>query len=254
MSNLDMTKNTGPADTEARITAAEQDYLRAIFKLSQRSDGRVTTSQLAARLSVRSASVTAMLQKMSAGETPLVQYEKGRGAMLTPSGERAALQLVRHHRLLELFLEEKLGYAWDEVHDEAERLEHVVNDAFVDRIAALLGHPTRDPHGHVIPGPELEAAPAIGEALTTLAEGECGQVRSVRDDNSAYLRELAAAGVHPDAALTIVSRRPCGETVLGFVGTEATATLSAGAASQVMVERIIDGDGPSHSAQPVGIT
>jgi len=157
-----------PLPVHSGLSPAVQDYLRAIYKLARRgpADARVTTSQLAGWLGFRPASVTTMLQKMAAAEPALVEYEKHQGVRLTADGERAAIALVRHHRLLELFLQEKLGYGWDEVHDEADRLEHVVSDELAERIAAVLGNPTHDPHGHAIPGADLTPAPASGTPLS----------------------------------------------------------------------------------------
>ena len=150
-----MTRNSMP---DVIHSPAVEDYLRAIYQLSDQSepvDARVTTSRLAERLDVRPASVTAMLQKLAAATPALVDYHKSHGARLTAEGERAALGVVRNHRLLELFLHEKLGFRWDEVHDEADRLEHAISETTADRIAEALGHPVRDPHGHAIPDGDL---------------------------------------------------------------------------------------------------
>jgi DtxR family Mn-dependent transcriptional regulator len=187
---------------------AVQDYLRALYKLdSQYPAGeRVTTSQLAERLAVRPASVTAMLQKMAAAEPALVEYHKSRGARLTAEGELAALEIVRNHRLLELYLHEKLGYSWDEVHEEAERLEHAITQEFAGRLSAALGHPTHDPHGHAIPSAELvvDNPPAI--PLSRLKPGQTAVVRHVQDEDPASLRYLAAIGIAPGCLLHAVAR------------------------------------------------
>ena len=135
------------------LSPAVQDYLRAVYKLARRNPpgSNVTTTQLSERLGITPASVTVMLQKLAAANPPLLVYHKHQGVSLTVSGEQAALGVVRHHRLLEQYLHEKLGYSWDEVHDEADRLEHVISDQLASRMAAALGYPTHDPHGHVIP-------------------------------------------------------------------------------------------------------
>src|ERR1041384_6961340 len=135
-----------PATSEA-----VDDYLKAILELSGPDDLRVTSNALAERLGVRAASVTGMLQKLAGQRPPLVIYEKHHGARLSTAGKRRAWELVRHHRLLELFLHDVLKYPWDEVHDEAERLEHFISERFEDRVAAILGDPEIDPHGHIIP-------------------------------------------------------------------------------------------------------
>ena len=127
------------------------DYLKAILELGGAEDSRVTTNALAERLGVRTPSVTGMLQKLASQRPALVLYEKHRGVRLTAAGKRRAWELVRHHRLLELFLHDVLKYSWDEVHEEAERLEHFISERFEDRVAAILGDPEIDPHGHVIP-------------------------------------------------------------------------------------------------------
>ncbi len=135
------------------ISSSIQDYLKNIYALS--SSGEASTSALATRLGVAPASVTGMLQKLASLQPPLVVYEKWRGAHLTPEGERAALEVLRHHRLLETFLVESLGYSRQTVHEEACKLEHVISEEFEARIDAALGHPVRDPHGAPIPSAEL---------------------------------------------------------------------------------------------------
>ena len=202
--------NLGTAKYRDTISPATEDYLRALYLLGRRNpDGQpVTTSQLAERLAVRPASVTAMLQKLAAADPPLVAYHKSHGARLTDAGRRAALGVVRCHRLLELFLHEKLGYTWDEVHDEADRLEHVISPAMVERLAAALGHPTRDPHGHAIPDANLTPTAAAFVPLTTLATGQSAVIEQVGDDDPALLRRMAALGLLPGATLTVLAGAP----------------------------------------------
>jgi DtxR family Mn-dependent transcriptional regulator len=132
------------------------NYLKAILSLGGPEECRVTIKSLAERLSVAPASVTNMLQKLAASQTPLVEYERHRGVLLSSAGKRRALEVVRHHRLIETFLFEVLDYPIEEVHDEAERLEHFISERFEERIAAKLGHPKIDPHGHSIPTMEGE--------------------------------------------------------------------------------------------------
>lgn len=190
---------------------AVQDYLRAIYQLLEQHEGagrnttRVTTSQIAGWLDVRPASVTAMLQRMAAAEPALVDYHKSYGAHLTADGERAALAVVRNHRLLELYLHEKLGFGWDEVHEEADRLEHVIGDALVERLAESLGHPTHDPHGHAIPPADLslERPPAV--SLLSLGAGESAVVRFVRDEDAELLRYLDEVGLRPGAGVRVLA-------------------------------------------------
>jgi DtxR family Mn-dependent transcriptional regulator len=132
-------------------TESVDNYLKAILALGGPEESRVTGSALAQRLKVASASVTNMVQRLAAGSPPLVKYERHRGVLLSVAGKKRALEVVRHHRLIEAFLYEVLDYPIDEVHEEAERLEHFISERFEERIAAKLGHPKIDPHGHFIP-------------------------------------------------------------------------------------------------------
>lgn len=129
---------------------SRQDYLKTIYKLCE-VQGRATTSEIALALDLKPASVTSMVKKLSRVEPALLDYRKHYGVTLTPAGEKAALSIIRHHRILETYLCEKLGYDLDEVHDEAERLEHATSPKMIERMAMILGHPTHDPHGDRIP-------------------------------------------------------------------------------------------------------
>src|SRR5271169_5565885 len=182
------------------------DYLKAILELAGAEDSRVTTNALAERLGVRTPSVTGMLQKLAAQRPALVLYEKHRGVRLAAAGKRRAWELVRHHRLLELFLHDVLKYSWDEVHEEAERLEHFISERFEDRVAAILGDPEIDPHGHVIPqkyeaGVFRDEVPLARLPLRTVAT-----ISSVSDRSAVALRELDRLGLRPGARL-VVERR-----------------------------------------------
>src|SRR6266478_3036609 len=189
-------------------TEAVDDYLKAILELSGPQETRVSSNALAARLGVRAASVTGMLQKLATQRPSLIQYEKHRGVRLTTAGKRRAWELVRHHRLLELFLHDVLKYSWDEVHEEAERLEHFISERFEDRVAAILGDPEIDPHGHLIP-PKDEAGffrdeiPLLRWPLMRTAT-----ISSVSDQNSGALRELERLGLVPGATLNIEEKIP----------------------------------------------
>src|SRR5512143_1921314 len=137
-----------------QLTDSIQDYLKAIYELTQ-NGASASTNALASRLDVEPASVTGMVQKLAATKPALVEYRKHHGVKLTPVGRRAALEVIRHHRLLEAWLVKTLGYSWDEVHVEAEKLEHVISEDFEERMAAALGDPVRDPHGELIPSSDL---------------------------------------------------------------------------------------------------
>lgn len=188
-------------EAELPLSPAACDYLRALYTLSEVNAGPVTTSRLAERLDVRPASATAMLQKLAAAEPPLVSYHKSRGAELTGAGRRTALVLVRCHRLLELFLHEKLGYGWDEVHAEADRLQPGVSAALADRLAEALGQPTHDPHGHAIPAADLSLPEAEALPLYDLPGGARTVIVRVSDDDPSLLRLMDELGLRPGAAV-----------------------------------------------------
>ena len=184
-------------------TESVDDYLKAILELGGEKDARVSSNALAAHLGVRAASVTGMLQKLAAQKPPLVKYQKHHGAHLTSAGEMRALEVVRHHRLIERFLHDVLDYSWDEVHDEAERLEHFISERLEDRIAAKLGDPATDPHGHPIPK-RNGALPDHKEVLLTKwACGVAAVISSVSDRNPAALREMNCLGLKPGVAITV---------------------------------------------------
>ena len=188
----------GPYTTESA-----DDYLKAILELGGPQQERVTSNALAERLGVRAASVTGMLQKLAAQKPPFVKYMKHHGARLTATGKVRALEVLRHHRLLERFLHDFLDYSWDEVHDEAERLEHFISERFEDRIAAKLGDPETDPHGHPIPE-RSGALPTRSEVL--LSKWTCGVpavISSVSDRDPVALREMTRLGLRPGVAVMV---------------------------------------------------
>lgn len=194
-------KSVSPSKSES-----VDDYLKAILELGGAEDSRVTTNALAGRLGVRTPSVTGMLQKLASQRPALVLYEKHRGVRLTSTGKRRAWELVRHHRLLELFLHDVLKYSWDEVHEEAERLEHFISERFEDRVAAILGDPEVDPHGHIIPqkykaGVFRKEVPLLRWPLQTPAV-----ITSVSDRSAAALRELERLGLVPGVSLSVERR------------------------------------------------
>src|SRR5689334_2861307 len=186
------------------LTEAVQDYLKAIWKLGQH--GRVTTSALAEELGVSAASATAMLKRLAS--LGLVEHERYHGAVLTPAGERIALEIVRHHRLLELYLMQALGLGWDEVHEEADRLEHHLSEEVEARIDEALGFPTHDPHGDPIPSPQLELTIESRMPLRELEDGVQAVIRRVPDGDPALLRYLGTLGLTPASEVTIVQRAP----------------------------------------------
>src|SRR3990172_5126750 len=184
------------------MTQSIQDYLKHIYELNERGDS-ASTNDLAARLSIAPASVTGMLQKLANSTPPLVIYKKHQGVTLTKNGEKAALEVIRHHRLLETFLVNTLGYSWDEVHREADKLEHVISEDFEARMAEALGNPTRDPHGELIPTADLIMPADESCPLASLRTDETATVRRVSDDDPALLRHLREIGVIPEVKITV---------------------------------------------------
>jgi DtxR family transcriptional regulator, Mn-dependent transcriptional regulator len=196
-----------PASSEAI-----EDYAKAIYTLSRRSGGPVGTSELAARLGVAPATATAMLKRLDG--MGLVDHQPYHGVNLTPAGERVALEVIRHHRLLESYLSEALGMPWDRVHEEAEVLEHYISEDLELLIAAKLGDPSHDPHGDPIPGPDLEfAEEEDSRPLEALQEGDSATFTRVSDSDSEMLRYLAERGIKPGARLLVKGRQPFGGPV-----------------------------------------
>jgi DtxR family Mn-dependent transcriptional regulator len=187
---------------------AVDDYLKAIFQLSGKSERQVSSTEIAIHLTITAASVTNMLQKLAAQEPPLVAYKKHHGVKLSKAGKKRALEIIRHHRLIETFLHKVLDYPWDEVHQEAERLEHFISERFEERIAAKLGHPEFDPHGHAIPGLDGSLPSDELQSLSQLRPGQTAKVFSVSDKDPEMLRYLAGQGIRPGVRLTLSEQLP----------------------------------------------
>ncbi len=183
-----------------------EDYLKAIYKLEKEIDGGVTTSRLADELGVAGASVTNMVKRLA--DMGLVNYESYYGTTLTDSGEKIALEIIRHHRLLELYLKEVMGYSWDEVHDEAEKLEHHISEQFEDRIAELLNDPAFDPHGDPIPSKDGKMPVVKSFPLVKVDDHESCVIHRVTDQNPELLRYLEKQGLIPGVKVKIVNREP----------------------------------------------
>ena len=192
------------ARTQALIhTESVDDYLKAILELSGPEEQRVASNALARQLRVRAASVTGMVKKLAAQRPALVKYEKHHGVQLTRAGKMRALEVLRHHRLLERFLHDCLDYTWDEVHEEAERLEHFISERLEDRIAAKLSDPQTDPHGHLIPE-RSGALPQREEIL--LSNWACGVralISSVSDRDPSRLRQMERLGLRPGVSIVV---------------------------------------------------
>ena len=222
----------GRRDTEAVHSRAVEDYLKAIFKLQGESEP-VSTTALAAELDRSAASVTNMVKGLA--EQGLLVHEPYHGARLTETGESAALKIIRRHRVIETYLIERLGYTWDGVHAEAERLEHAASEELIDRMARALGDPLEDPHGAPIPSPEgiIERRDLV--ALSELPEGAEAVVREVPDEDSERLRELAAAGFLLGTDVVVVARRGDGTMVVRVAGNQ--TKLDAATAGMIRLER-----------------
>lgn len=182
-----------------------EDYLKVIYKL-QTADDKVTTQAIAEELNVQSPSVTNMVKRLA--ELNLLEHTPYRGVALTASGEKAALEVLRHHRLLELYLAEALGYSWDEVHEEADRLEHSISEEFEARIDRMLGYPTTDPHGDPIPTREGEIQASSDLRLSDFEVGDTVVIERVCDRDPEKLRYLGQLGLYPGTELTILERYP----------------------------------------------
>lgn len=222
-------KKTSPAKTEA-----VDDYLKSILELSGPEQKRVTSNALAAHLDVRAASVTGMLQKLAGQRPSFVNYEKHHGVQLTETGKLRALEILRHHRLLERFLHDVLDFSWDEVHEEAERLEHYISERLEDRIAAKLGDPDVDPHGHRIPEKDgvLEAREEV--ALSNWPCGVPAAISSVSDRDSTALREMKRLGLTPGVQLTVEPGRR-NASLLVRIGGQPPARVSGRLAAEILV-------------------
>jgi DtxR family Mn-dependent transcriptional regulator len=213
-----------------------QDYLKLIYEVTQGGTSASTTA-LAKRLGVAPASVTGMLQRLSAVRPPLVTYRKYRGVTLTGAGRRAALEVIRHHRLLEAWLVQSLGYSWDEVHDEAEKLEHAISEDFEERIAASLGDPQRDPHGEPIPSADLVMPRDASISLSSLRPDQVATVRRVQQRDPRILRHLRQLGLVPGARLKALAVSPFDQTMrLRVQGRKEESVLGPPVTQQVFVE------------------
>jgi DtxR family Mn-dependent transcriptional regulator len=214
---------------------AIEDYLKTIYMLAE-EESPVSTSRIAAARNVKPASVTGMLQRLE--NLQLVNYEKHYGVTLTDNGRKIALEVIRHHRLIELYLIEALGFSWDEVHEQADILEHVISEKLEERIAAALGYPTLDPHGDPIPSKEGKFVQADLIPLTQVEPGTTTRVsRILHDDNSEMLRLLADLGLIPGAEITVINQPPSADSLTFTLNTK-NRQIDQSAAAAVLVELI----------------
>lgn len=218
-----------------KLSKTSQDYLKYIFTLSE-GGKPANTSDLAKRLKVSPASVTEMLDRLASAEPPLVIYKKYQGAMLTEAGRQAALEVLRIHRLLETFLVEILGYSWDNIHEEACRLEHVISKEFCERIADLLGNPTYTPHGEPIPTEDMSMPVQVTRSLGSLRSGDVAHIRRVLDDDAGLLRYLSENGIVPYNKITVVGYSEFDENLtINVEGFEAAVVIGPKVAGKIFV-------------------
>lgn len=222
------------------LSEAVEDYLKAIYELTLVGE-RATTSQVADSIGVSPASVTSMLQKMASLQPALVDYQKHHGVSLTQAGRCAALEVIRHHRLLEVFLNEMLGYSWDEVHSEADRLEHYISEELETRLAKMLGNPLVDPHGAPIPSSDFQIPPQETLLLSELrpsgtAVPTKAQVVQVDDSNADLLIYLGKIGLLPGTRISVLDYSPYDGNLFVQIGAQReTRVLGPGVTSQVLV-------------------
>ena len=215
------------------------DYLKAILELSGPTAEPATSNRIAERLGVSAPSVTGMLRKLSTGNRPCVTYQKHHGARLTNEGRRRALRIVRRHRLVELFLCEVLGYSWDEVHEEAERLEHFISGKLEERIARKLGNPEFDPHGDRIPSKHGTLPKRKTVRLSEAPAGQTAVVSSVSDRDPEMLRYLQRIGLVPNRRLTVLEHAPFeGPTMVRLHGERQSRGISPKLARAVLLQEI----------------
>jgi DtxR family Mn-dependent transcriptional regulator len=224
-------KASRPSARPEPLTAPVEDYLKAIYAFER--DGRgAATNDIAQRLSIAPASVSGMVQRLA--DQGLVEYERYRGVRLTSAGRRAALKTIRRHRVIEAYLVRALGYGWDVVHEEAERLEHAASDTLIDRMAEAIGEPLTDPHGAPIPTREGKIDETPHQSLADVPVGKRTRVVRVGDEDPGMLRYLDSLGLRPGAEVVLTNRAPFDGPLTIEVGS-ATQQVGAALASRVLV-------------------
>ena len=218
------------------LSSAEENYLKAIFKISERKGTPVSTNAIANELSTSAASVTDMLKKLSSKE--MVKYEKYRGVHLSNQGTKQATQLIRNHRLWETFLVQKLGFNWGEVHDIAEQLEHIQSDVLVDRIDEFLNFPRFDPHGDPIPDKQGKFVFRLQHSLDTLQPGDQGIIVSVQNHEREFLEYLAEFSIGIGAQIKVIERLSFNDSLKIQVDDEDPTVISPSITKNVHVKKI----------------
>lgn len=205
-------------------SSSVEDYVKVIYTYTEWQDKPITSSQLATRLGIANSSVSEMVRKLK--EAGLVDHRPYGSVTLTEPGRLLALAMVRRHRLLETYLAQELGYRWDEVHNEAESLEHAVSDQFIERLASKLGNPNRDPHGDPIPAADGTVRMPSARQLTELDAGHTGSITRISDDNPELLRYLDNERIHLDCRIQMLGRKPFGGSLMiRLLGTDGDQKL-----------------------------
>jgi DtxR family Mn-dependent transcriptional regulator len=218
-----------------------EDYVKVIYSFTEWQDKPITSSQLAQRLGVANSSVSEMVRKLK--DQGLVDHKPYSAITLTRDGVRLALSMVRRHRLIETYLVQQLGYSWDEVHDEAEQLEHAVSDTFIERMAAKLGNPLRDPHGDPIPGADGTVRMPHAHLMNELDQGHTGRITRISDENPDLLRYLSAEEIDLDSEVEVVGRKPFGGALVVRISSEGK-TREYDLADEVTSAVWVDSDTP----------
>lgn len=217
-----------------KLTISIQDYLKTIYELTENGES-ASTNALAQKMTISAPSVTGMIQKLASAKPPLVEYKKHQGTTLTRDGKRAALEVIRHHRLIEAWLVQTLGYTWDEVHEEAERLEHVISEDFERRIAAAMGHPIRDPHGDLIPTEDLKMPVDESTPLSAMRPGQIATIQRVKASDPNLLRYLEELCLVPGAEIEIKEHSPFDHNLTVKIEKK-SVVLGLNITSQIFVE------------------
>jgi DtxR family Mn-dependent transcriptional regulator len=222
------------ADELPTLSRSVEDYLKAIYALSEQGES-ASTSRIAETLEVQPASVSGMIRRLA--ESGLVEHVPYRGVRLSPEGSRAALRIIRRHRILETYLSRRLGYSWEDVHAEAERLEHAASDELIERMAMTLEDPSHDPHGAPIPTREGDMEVVDHPTLAEVAAGDLVRIRAVRDNDSERLRYLEMRGLLPGTLLLVETRAPFGGPITVRIGEGEgiEETIGADLASRIRV-------------------
>lgn len=218
------------------LTISIQDYLKNIYELTENGEA-ASTNALARKLNISAPSVTGMIQKLASSKPALVEYQKHQGVTLTREGKKAALEVIRHHRLLEAWLVQTLGYSWDEVHEEAERLEHVISEDFERRIAAAMGNPVRDPHGELIPTADLKMPFDDSTPLSALRPGQTATIQRVKASDTELLRYLEGLDLVPGARIEVKEYSPFDHNLTIKVGRK-SVVLGLNITNRIFVEEI----------------